>query len=214
MEEKDKQTISKENMTPEQLARLEAIKIELRKKRLMELRAEHKFKVMAMEARIEREKEIRAKKARQRKIVLWGILGLFVAFCFLLYFINRFSSDAIDNQSGIVMKKYETENYFTPTGGKLTRLDGKVSNFRNYISKDHKEELEYVRENIKDAGNVTQAVFSPDHSQILFSTIVYNYDGSNPKDDEYCFYYVVDISSNNPILLFKGYREWYEIDWL
>lgn len=202
----------KAKMSPEELARFEAIKEKLRQRKLAELRLQKYYELkdrVAYQKKLELEK---IKKAKIRKFVYLGTFVLLVAICVILYLTTRYSSDEINNQAGMLFKNYQSESYYKYDNSMLNKIE-KPSNFRSYVSAEHTEEMSFVKQHAGDVGNLTQAVFSPDKQSILFSTVVYNYDGSDPENDEFCFYYVMDINTQKPSLLFKGFRQWYEIDW-
>lgn len=199
-------------MSPEDRAYYEAIKEKIRQKKLVELRLQRYYASRDKAAHLKQLELEKNKRSKFHKYVCFGIFALFVIICFILYYTKRDSYDALNDQAGMLFKNYQSESYFKYGNSMLFKIE-KPSNFNSYVSSEHTEEIDFVRHHSGKTGNLTQAVFSPDRQYILFSTVVYNYDGSDPENDEYCFYYVMDVNTGKPSLLFKGFRQWYEIDW-
>ena len=61
---------------------------------------------------------------------------------------------------------------------------------------------------------IHQSVYSSDEKYILYCEIEYNYMKSGMTDDEYCYYRVYDIETDQIITIYQGYREWYDLLWL
>ena len=57
------------------------------------------------------------------------------------------------------------------------------------------------------------ALVSPDGRYIVYREVEYNYYKSDMTDDEACTYRVFDIETGRISTIYKGYREWFRLDW-
>lgn len=73
-------------------------------------------------------------------------------------------------------------------------------------------EMGALEDNISDH-QIREAVLSPDGNYVLYCEKEYNYTGSGLTDDEYCYYQVYSIDSGETVIIYGGYKEWYDLYW-
>lgn len=78
------------------------------------------------------------------------------------------------------------------------------------------DSLYELLDSIDTDNEIHQSIYSPDMKYILYHEIEYNYAKSDMTmtDDEYCYYKVYVIETNEIITIYQGYREWYDLLWL
>lgn len=67
---------------------------------------------------------------------------------------------------------------------------------------------------VAEQTRIRQAILSPDGNYILYCELEYNYKNTGLTDDEYCYYKVYDIATGEVVIIYGGYKEWYNLGWL
>lgn len=119
----------------------------------------------------------------------------------------------IGGVEGIVFNRNGTHKYYKRTYYGLTPIGYPVE-FEGYRdASDCMSEIELLLPYISCENEIHQAVISPDGKYILYYEIEYGYMQSGMTDDEYCYYKAYDIENDKIITIYKGYREFYNLDW-
>lgn len=147
-------------------------------------------------------------------IIIATIAGLLAFAICNIFFRLDFSQDYRDIvgvENIIFQSNAQRDCFFKRCFWGLQRTDAPAS-YEPYNVIVPSRELETVQDYVGDVP-VRQAVPSPDGNYILYCEIEYDYKHSGLTDDEYCYYKVYNMETNEVVTLYEAYREWYNLDW-
>ncbi len=67
---------------------------------------------------------------------------------------------------------------------------------------------------IETDNEIRQSIYSPDKKYILYCEIEYDHYKTGITDDEYCYYRVYEIETDQITTIYQAYREWYDLAWM
>lgn len=70
-----------------------------------------------------------------------------------------------------------------------------------------------VLQKLVGRNEIREALLSLDGNYILYCEIEYNYKKTGLTDDEYCYYRVYNIETEEVVTIYEAYREWYNLSW-
>ena len=93
------------------------------------------------------------------------------------------------------------------------RKAGDTIEFKDQNESERMQMISELKRYVHSENSIRQAVASPDGKYILYCEIEYNYYKTDITDDEYCYYRVYEIETGDIVTIYKGYRQWYDLDW-
>lgn len=149
-------------------------------------------------------------------IIVWVIILIpvvvFLIFCAKMFFYIDLSQDyrEIEEVENIIF--YSHEQLYKRSFWGLQSIDEQTRP-RERDKEEQKALLEELKQMIDCENTVDIAISSTDERYILYREIHYNYYKSDMTDDEYCYYRIYDNDTQRIITIYKGYRQWFNLDW-
>lgn len=167
-------------------------------------------------------KEKGTEKENRKKVILVVLIPCIIFFAEVCTIISLivlpvdFSQGyrEINGVEGIVFNQNGTKGYYKRAFYGLKPIDQHLEFIKYKGRSDCMAEIEALLSYIYCENKIHQAVISPDGKYILYCEIEYDYMRSGITDDEYCYYRVYDIENDKIITVYKGYREFYNLNWL
>lgn len=159
------------------------------------------------------------RKIQKILLLAAGILSVaaivsFFAVCVKIFFRPDFSQNyrQIEGVENIVFRGNWKKQLFQRKFWGLGKAK-EGTEFNEHGGEEQQLWIEELEGYINSDNTVVKAVPSPDGKYILYCEIEYNYYGSDMTDDEYCYYRVYQIETNELVTIYQGYRQWYDLDW-